>query len=120
MCQFPQVTSLLSLSHLPEDSITQSVQFPIGYYPRKHLSLNSLLTSYYLFGESVMDSTDESKQKRRSGAAEIFYLDEWDEVLRTAGKDKDKPYVVTDSLLIGIRFREEDKGKQLRIFMEKD
>jgi hypothetical protein len=81
--------------------------------------LNSLLTSSYVIGEKVMDNTDESKQKRKSGTVEHLYHDEWEEVLRTAGKNKEVPYIVPESLLIGIRFHEKDVGKNVRIFLEK-
>jgi hypothetical protein len=81
--------------------------------------LNKMFTSYYKLDALMMDDTNESKQKRRSGVAEILYNDEWEEVLRTRGKEKDQRYVVPENGgVIGIRFAPEDAGKVLRIFKE--
>jgi hypothetical protein len=57
-----------------------------------------------------------------SGAKNEFYAlskGGWIELRRTQGEDKGKPYTVSDSLQVNIRFSKEDVGKQLRVYIEK-
>jgi len=63
-----------------------------------------------------MNDTNENKQKRKSGAVELLYEDEWKEILK--GKEKDKPYIVPKHGVISVRFPADYEGKQIRIFAE--
>jgi hypothetical protein len=67
-----------------------------------------------------MNETDESKQKRKSGAAEILYDDEYVEITRTTGDEKYIPYTVPKSEVLSIRFSKDDVGKVVRVFKERE
>ncbi len=134
MTQTCGVTMNHSLSHLNaslyhivntaliSDSISHSTQLspdsPIGSQAGRNC-LNRMFTFYYVIGEHNMDETNENKQTRKSGDAAILYFDDYIEVLRTRGKEKSSPYIVPDNLVMSIRFKPEDKGKPVRVFMER-
>ena len=83
------------------------------------ISLYGLYTKYNLYGDAWMDTTEQNKQKRKSGTVEQLYHDEWEEVKRTKGEMKDQPYVVPDTGgIIHVRFSPDDAGKEIKIFKE--
>jgi len=55
----------------------------------------------------------------KSGLATILFIDEWNEIRRRQGKQKEAPYIIPESGVISIRFPLEYAGQPALIYAKK-